>query len=96
MRSVRRSVGRSLRRDADQKDAIAAMRVFSHDLSPVFGSSTAHTSRISGTATVHEIKGNENHGATPSPSTNTMTYKFDPAADVSDLTGKVAIVTGGK
>lgn len=27
---------------------------------------------------------------------NIMTYKFDPATDVADLTGKVAIVTGGK
>ena len=25
-----------------------------------------------------------------------MTYKFDPVADVIDLGGKVAIVTGGK
>jgi hypothetical protein len=25
-----------------------------------------------------------------------MTYKFDPATDVTDLSGKVAIVTGGK
>ena len=25
-----------------------------------------------------------------------MTYKFDPSTDVADLTGKVAIVTGGK
>lgn len=25
-----------------------------------------------------------------------MTYKFNPATDVADLTGKVAIVTGGK
>ena len=45
---------------------------------------------------MHEIKGNENYGAAPSPSTNIMTYKFDPTADVTDLTGKVAIVTGGK
>lgn len=25
-----------------------------------------------------------------------MAYKFDPTTDVADLTGKVAIVTGGK
>jgi len=25
-----------------------------------------------------------------------MTYKFDPSTDMADLTGKVAIVTGGK
>ena len=29
-------------------------------------------------------------------STNIMTYKFDPANDVAELAGKVAIVTGGK
>lgn len=27
---------------------------------------------------------------------NTMTYKFDPATDVPDLSGRVVIVTGGK
>ena len=49
-----------------------------------------------GNAGAHEIRGNENNEATPSTSTSIMTYKFDPIADVADLTGKVAIVTGGK
>lgn len=81
-------------RDADQKGStIAATSGFSHDR-PHFAPPL--TSRISGTVTVHEIKGNKNLDATPSPSTNIMTYKFNPAADVTDLTGKVAIVTGGK
>jgi len=49
-----------------------------------------------GAVTAQEIKGNENHGGTPPPPTNIMTYKFNPTADVADLIGKVAIVTGGK
>jgi len=43
---------------------------------------------------VQVLKLNEHHEA--APSTNVMTYKFDPATDVADLIGKVAIVTGGK
>ena len=82
-----RSVERSERSDPDT--ATGVFPTISR-VSPLY------TSRISGTVTVHEIKGNENHDATPSPSTNIMTYKFDPTADVTDLTGKVAIVTGGK
>lgn len=47
---------------------------------------------------MQEIKQNEHHGGRVivPPATDTMTYKFDPTTDVADLTGKVAIVTGGK
>ena len=58
---------------------------------------TLRASRISGNVTVRDKKGRETWDrVVASQPTNAMAYKFNPTLDVADLTGKVAIVTGGR